>query len=81
MKICVEKSAYIGKYAVLTLNHNIPKKKFDTYLIENKMYKPISYHYYRCNPSVALNVIAIEGNGEFVGKEVLFVCREKICNI
>lgn len=58
-----------GRY-ILTLDKQIPSRAFKKYRIDGKDYVPV--HVHMPGPYL-LKVIALEGEGNFVGKEVEFV--------
>lgn len=56
--------------SVLILDTEVPAKPFKGYRIEGKNYEPEQIH---VQGAFLLKVIAIKGEGSFVGKEVEFI--------
>ena len=56
----------IGKYRVLKIDEEIPKKSYSLFRIDGKEYKPVPIY-------DAPNCIAIESSENFLGKQVDFV--------
>lgn len=56
----------VGKYRILKLDGEIPKKKYTKFLIGGVEYKPVPIY-------DAVNCIAIESSDEFIGKQVDFI--------
>ena len=64
-----------NKICILYLDEKTPLKPYLNYRIEGNIYKPVpmSFHRNSSNIQVQENCIAIEAEGNFVGKEVEFV--------